>query len=113
MKRSNESPASDLRAVAWTADLLDLSEYGVFEIAYQQWFRQPAEQGLIDRYFTPYMYDGVAPFWVRDFTRRTLAGARFAVECSGDIPGAGWLRLALDLCAPWRRGFSPGTGLRA
>lgn len=62
----------DAQMVMWSADILEKSEFEVFEMAYQAWYRELPETRRLERLFGRYMFDGVAPFWVRQFTRATL-----------------------------------------
>ena len=62
----------DAQMVLWSADILEKTEFEVFEMAYQAWFREPPDTARLERVFAVYMFDGVAPFWVRQFTRSTL-----------------------------------------
>ena len=62
----------DAQMVLWSADILEKTEFEVFEMAYEAWFREPADPARLERAFAVYMFDGVAPFWVRQFTRSTL-----------------------------------------
>lgn len=62
----------DAQAVLWTADILEKSEFDVFEDAYQAWYREAPDTNRLERIFADYMFDEVVPFWVRQFTRETL-----------------------------------------
>ena len=61
----------DARMVMWCADMLEKSEFEVFEMAYQAWYRETPDTTRLERIFVAYMFSGVAPFWVRQFTRST------------------------------------------
>lgn len=62
----------DAQAVLWSAEVLEKSEFEVFELAYQAWYRESPEVARLERIFADYMFDEVVPFWVRQFTRDTL-----------------------------------------
>ncbi len=62
----------DSQAVLWSAEILEKSEFEVFETAYQAWYRETADVKRLERIFADYMFDEVVPFWVRQFTRTTL-----------------------------------------
>lgn len=62
----------DAQMVLWCADILEKTEFEVFEMAYEAWFRESPDTVRLERAFAIYMFDGVAPFWVRQFTRSTL-----------------------------------------
>ncbi len=62
----------DAQAVLWSAEILEKSEFEVFETAYQAWYRETPDVTRLERIFADYMFDEVVPFWVRQFTRTTL-----------------------------------------
>jgi len=62
----------DIRDVLDTAAALDVTEFRVFELAYTGWFGRSAHPDELERYFVPYMFDGIVPLWVRQFTRDVL-----------------------------------------
>jgi hypothetical protein len=62
----------DAQAVLWSAEILEKTEFEVFETAYRAWYREPADERQLERIFAGYMFDEVVPFWVRQFTRETL-----------------------------------------
>ena len=60
------------RREAWSAEILEKSEFDVFEMAYQAWYREVPDVDRLERIFADYMFDESMPFWVRQFTRSTL-----------------------------------------
>jgi hypothetical protein len=62
----------DAQMVLWSAEILEHSEFEVFEMAYRAWYRDMPDTARLERIFAEYMFDGVVPFWVRQFTRSTL-----------------------------------------
>ena len=58
--------------VLWSAEILEKSEFEVFELAYRAWYRAVPDTARLERIFAEYMFDGAVPFWVRQFTRTTL-----------------------------------------
>ncbi len=62
----------DFQAVLWSAEILEKSEFEVFETAYQAWYRETPDVTRLERIFADYMFDEMVPFWVRQFTRTTL-----------------------------------------
>ena len=69
----------------WSADILEISEFEVFETAYQAWYQETADVTRLERIFADYMFDEVVPFWVRQFTRTTLE-AHDGWRCDEEIP---------------------------
>ena len=72
MSDQRSATVDDGQAVLWTADILEKSEFEVFEDAYQAWYREVPDTNRLERFFADYMFDEVVPFWVRQFTRETL-----------------------------------------
>lgn len=62
----------DSQMVLWSAEILQKTEFEVFEQAYHAWYQETPETVRLERIFAAYMFDGVVPFWVRQFTRTTV-----------------------------------------
>ena len=62
----------DVQAVLWSAEILDKSEFDVFEMAYRAWYREMPDINRLERIFADYMFAEAVPFWVRQFTRAIL-----------------------------------------
>ncbi len=67
---------NDDGTVLAVAGLLDVSEYAVFEMAYERWYGETADPQRLDRLFALYMFDSSVPVWVRHFTREVLSKER-------------------------------------
>ena len=59
----------DTREVATASGLLQITEFHLFELAYERWFGRPAREGELEECFARYMFAFQAPFWVRQFCR--------------------------------------------
>lgn len=68
--------SEDVRQVLATARLLGVTEFEVFASAYRAWYQRPLAAALLERHFVAYLFAGVAPFWVRHFTRAILGAQR-------------------------------------
>ena len=71
---------SDVVAIMQSADLLDISECRLFEIAYAAWHGQQTDEKTIEGYFATYLLHENVPFWVRHFTRVV-----FGLEQAGQL----------------------------
>ena len=49
--------------------LLDITEFQLFQLAWQRWYGEPVSEKKIERWFIPYMFDGIVPIWVRQFAQ--------------------------------------------
>jgi hypothetical protein len=69
-KRKCSLEEDDVQAVVYAAAVLQVSEFEVFRLAYQDWFGHPAEKREMEAYFHRYLGGMQAPVWVRSFVRR-------------------------------------------
>lgn len=72
MSDKSSVKVDDAQAVLWSAEILEKSEFEVFDLAYQAWYREAPDVNRLERIFADYMFDETVPFWVRQFTRTTL-----------------------------------------
>lgn len=77
----------DYGLVAYGAEILKLSQFDVFRLAYRRWYGREADFRALERVFGRYLTHGVAPHWVRHLAR-DLSGDgadrdRFAAD---DLP---------------------------
>ena len=88
----------DAQTILWCAEILQTSEFEVFEMAYRAWYREEPEVARLERVFADYMFDEVVPFWVRQFTRTILdendGWRSIGEESVGEFLSA-WMRAAI------------------
>jgi len=65
----NEHLQPDVEAVLDAAAILDITEYDLFDLAYDRWHGERAEEAVLERFFVAYMFNDVVPIWVRHFAR--------------------------------------------
>jgi hypothetical protein len=58
--------------VGLAAAQMEISEFKLFQEAYQAWHGPEASEELIEPYFGRYMTSNRAPFWVRHYARTFL-----------------------------------------
>lgn len=63
----------DVEQVIVSAQLLQISEFRFFGVAYAQWYDQEISERKLEPIFTRYAFKEVVPPWVRHFARRVLA----------------------------------------
>lgn len=68
--------APDERDVLTASAILSITEFHLFELAYEHWFGEKAGEKGIERYYVPYMFRSVVPPWVRQYCRDVLARDR-------------------------------------
>jgi hypothetical protein len=61
---------SEAKLIGFTASVLQISEYELFRLAYQDWFDRPISDNRLDTLFKDYLTNGEAPYWVNDFARK-------------------------------------------
>ena len=58
--------------VARAANLLQVGEFQLLQLAYEEWHEQPLPQALVDRLFTAYMLHNEVPHWARQYARHVI-----------------------------------------
>jgi hypothetical protein len=58
--------------VAQAANILQVGEFQVLQLAYHEWFGQELPEHLSDRLFQAYMLNGQVPGWARDYASRIV-----------------------------------------
>ncbi len=64
--------APDARDILSASAILEITEFRLFELAYERWFGEPAAERDIERFFVGYMFRSIVPHWVRQFCREVL-----------------------------------------
>lgn len=59
----------DTRDVLAASALLQITEFHLFELAYQRWFGGQPRKRELEACFAHYMFASRAPFWVRQYCR--------------------------------------------
>jgi hypothetical protein len=59
-------------AVSRAAAMLQISEFHLFQIAYTSWFGLEVSEKKIEPFFVEYMFESIAPPWVRHFVRKVF-----------------------------------------
>jgi hypothetical protein len=84
--------STDVSQVLDAAALLQITEFRLFELAYQLWYGRDASEKSIEQYFVPYMFRAVVPFWVRQLCRRILEA-----DAKGELDP---VQFGLEPCKP-------------
>lgn len=69
---SEETEHLDRKLVSSAANLLQVGEFQLLQLAYHAWFGQDLPQELVSRLFTTYMMHHQVPPWVRHYARSIL-----------------------------------------
>ena len=96
----------DAEAVSFAAGLLDISEFRLFEIAYENWFGSEPTHKAMDGFFGSYLKSGFVPFWLRNLVRKIifkhregdLTPSEFGIHeprVNGSESGIGWFLVGL------------------
>ncbi len=70
---SDHRHREDVEQVIVCAQLLQLSEFRFFRLAYAEWYDREISDRRLEPIFTRYAFKEVVPPWVRHFARRILA----------------------------------------
>lgn len=65
----DEDLAPDIDSVLNATALLDITEWDFFNLAYNRWHGEPANDGIMEPIFAAYMFNDVVPLWARHFAR--------------------------------------------
>ena len=60
----------ETKLIGFISAVLQISEYELFRIAYQNWFNRPIQEKRLDILFKDYLVDNSTPYWVNDFVRK-------------------------------------------
>jgi hypothetical protein len=71
--RKNTPDSRDAEQVYYTASILNVSEFRLFELAYQEWFGESGAEACLEAAYMAYVVCGSTPVWVRNYVRKTLA----------------------------------------
>jgi hypothetical protein len=72
----DENIRPDIQEVLSTSALLEISEYRVFQLAYERWHGSGAPARVMENIYARYMFKEEVPPWVRQYTREVLDLAR-------------------------------------
>ena len=59
----------DTWEVTEASAILQITEFHLFELAFERWFGREARDGELESCFARYMFASHAPFWVRQYCR--------------------------------------------
>lgn len=63
----------DTLDVLTASSALEITEFRLFELAYERWFGEPPMAEKLESIYTRYMFRANAPFWVRQYCREVMA----------------------------------------
>ncbi len=68
----NRHLEQDLISVLDASSALQVTEFRLFELAFQDWYGKRADNQALEKYFAAYMFAKRVPGWVRHFARKIL-----------------------------------------
>jgi hypothetical protein len=71
-----EREKSDRRTISDAANLLEVGEFQLLQLAYRDWHGEDLPTAQFDRLFDSFMVDGVAPPWARHYARKIVQEER-------------------------------------
>ncbi len=66
----------DSQQVQAAANVLDVTEFRLFELAYRDWFGKLGQEGELEKLYMLYWFTGLAPSWVRHYSRQVMSLSR-------------------------------------
>lgn len=70
-KEELENP--ERRAVCDAANILQVGEFQLLQLAYRDWYDEDLPEALVDRVFHGYMIEGAVPPWARHYARNIIS----------------------------------------
>ncbi len=67
-----EKELKERMVVVSAANLLQVGEFQLLQLAYWEWFGEDLSKALVDRLFITYMLYNEVPHWARDYARKIL-----------------------------------------
>ncbi|MGD8926115.1 MAG: hypothetical protein PVG20_04660 [Thioalkalispiraceae bacterium] len=71
ISKKNICIANDAERVVYIASVLNVSEFRLFELAYEDWFGEPGPETALEAAYMAYVVYGCTPVWVRNYARKT------------------------------------------
>ena len=66
----------DSRQVVSAANVLNVTEFRLFELAYREWYGCVGKEVELEKLYALYWFTGLAPDWVRHYSRHVLTLCR-------------------------------------
>ncbi len=70
--RPDQEENPERALVARAANILQVGEFQLLQLAYSEWFSEDMPEAMVDRLFASYMFSSEVPFWARDYARRVI-----------------------------------------
>jgi len=61
--------SQDQQDVQLALQVLNITEFRLFELAYKAWFGEAARESELEYSYIPYLFAGILPCWVRQYIR--------------------------------------------
>ncbi len=71
-KRDPQRLQVEADRVGIASELLQISEFDFFRLAYSQWFGRDIPVPRLEHIFAEYVFEDIVPYWVRHLSRRVL-----------------------------------------
>jgi len=78
--RPDKEEQDDRSEVVKAANLLQVGEFQLLQLAFYDWHKRDMPESIIDRLFANYMLHSEVPFWARQYARKIIAQ-----EASGEL----------------------------
>ena len=107
--KRNTSITDDTEQVLYAASVLNVSEFRLFELAYEDWFGEPAREAFLEAVYMPYVVCGTTPVWVRSYARKTQ---QWCEDAGMYLPQSASVSLVHPMLSPLRstENWIIGTG---
>ena len=72
LMRPDQEEDPELTLVAQAANILQVGEFQLLQLAYHEWYGEEMPEAATDAIFQAYMMQGQVPAWARHFARRII-----------------------------------------
>jgi len=70
--RPDKEEEDDRSEVVRAANLLQVGEFQLLQLAFHDWHKRDMPDAIVDRLFTNYMMHSAVPFWARQYARKII-----------------------------------------
>ena len=70
--RPDQEENPERALVARAANILQVGEFQLLQLAYSEWFKEDMPEEMVDRLFATYMFGKEVPHWARNYARRVI-----------------------------------------
>jgi hypothetical protein len=71
-RKEHQRVQEETDQISIASDILQISEFNFFRLAYSQWFGREIPVSRLEHIFAEYVFKEIVPYWVRHLSRRVM-----------------------------------------